>query len=175
VRNRLITASIAAAAVTAAVSTWRLPDLIHAFRGDTRTVAGRASIDLGVTSDQRKQEGGANVSAGNVKFYVPIVPDGWNRDQPVHVILQTHYWGFDELHQRTSHTGVARDVLWEGLDGDVRSYFAEKIYLRLADDLVLLEDDATPPSLKTCLILGAIVFGLVFLLTLAGTRKKAAA
>ena len=95
-------------------------------RGEHRVVGGHAAIELGVTSEQRRQEGGTNVSTGGVKFHAPIVPDGWTKEQAVHTILQTHYWGLDELKQRNEHAGVTRDVLWEGLDSDLitRGFFS---------------------------------------------------
>jgi hypothetical protein len=66
-RARFLDATIAAALVTTALAIWRLPDLVHAVSGDHKTVSGFTSIDLGVTSEQRRQEGGTNVSTGGVK------------------------------------------------------------------------------------------------------------
>jgi hypothetical protein len=177
--------------VAAGVAIWLAPDLVHALDGErvrvpiedllagkrpasrTVTVEGRAAMSHYLTEDRRKTEGGSNLSTGT-SLYVPIVPSGWSPDQPVRVVLKTHYWGLKELAEDSKHDGVLRNVLWEGLDRKVASYFKDEMHLKLADDTLLLDGESSGASLG--LILGAIggAFLVVLLLSWNAQRKRAA-
>jgi hypothetical protein len=184
----------AALVVGLLLSTWLAPGLIHALDdGNERvevsrlaagylpktralTVEGDPQMELGVTSDTRKKEEGASGRGRSVDvaFYVPIVPKGWQPGQPVKVILRTHYYGLGELKESTSHRGLLRNVLWEGLDGQVRTYFVQKVGLKLDERVLLLDakdEGYTAMPYLLLILLGMLV---TFLLVRSVLKERAA-
>jgi hypothetical protein len=175
---------------TLAVALLLLPQLLHAIdhgqkeltvaelaggaRPKTRNliVDGVAQLDYAVTADQRQKEGGRDVSTGQVDLYVPIVAEGWTPADPVQVMLKTHYYGIDELRSERHHTGIARTILWEGLDGKVRDHFTTKLGLHLAPNLVLLDGARPLNHLYWAALAGTFILAL--LLSLNAMRKRPA-
>jgi hypothetical protein len=75
-------------------------------------------------------------------YYVPLVPKGWDDDEPVKVIIKTKQLSnseIAELEESDTIPGVARDVLWEGIDGKQSDWFKEKGHIKLAKDVILLD------------------------------------
>jgi hypothetical protein len=70
-------------------------------------------------------------------YFAPLVPRGWTPSAPVHVVLER---GEDEsFSSRGVHRCTLRNVLWEGLSRDNKSFFAQYHRLRIADDVQLCQ------------------------------------
>jgi hypothetical protein len=79
----------------------------------------------------------------STRDYVPIVPKDWERDEPIHVVLETKHGA--DLGERPIR-GIARTVMWEGLGSDQRAWFQKKIGAKIAKDAVLVELRAEPST-----------------------------
>lgn len=86
-------------------------------------------------------------STQSTKYFVPLCAPDWSKTEPVHVVLETGELGAQEqreLAEAATFSGIVRNVLWEGLGGRERDYFSEKMGLKLADHVVLVEYQANP-------------------------------
>ena len=126
----------------------------------------RAKLSESIEVTTTTKKGGVETGA-TTKYFVPLVPNGWEKDQPVHVILETDEMNSaDEakLERATKFSGVVRDVLWEGLSSDDREYFVKDAGLKLSDHVKLVEYRANP-QFDLLVFLGAT--GLTFVIMLA--------
>ncbi len=106
-------------------------------------------------------------TGGSTRYLVPIVSPDWDKDQPVHVILETDEMdSADEarLERASKFRGIMRDILWEGLGHDDRDYFLSEVGLKLADDVRLVEYRANP---RYDLLVFCSATGVTFAVTLA--------
>jgi uncharacterized protein (TIGR03382 family) len=109
---------------------------------------------------------GADTS-GTTRYLVPIVSPDWEKDQPVHVILETDEMNSaDEarLERASKFRGIMRDILWEGLGRGDRDYFLSEVGLNLAADVKLVEYRANP---RYDLLVFCSATGVTFAVTLA--------
>jgi hypothetical protein len=124
---------------------------------------------LSVTTVSKKN----GVETGrSTKDYTPIVPDDWERGEPVRVVLETKH-GTDI--QGKSLRGIARTVMWEGLGSQQREWFQKKLGVKLAKDVVLVEFQAeSSTDLYTFLgvMAGMGVVGGLLAWAIAHQRKK---
>lgn len=82
-------------------------------------------------------------------YYVPLVPKNWDDDEPVKVIIKTKQLSNNELAELEDTgtiPGIARDVLWEGLDSKQADWFRDKGHIKLAKDVILLDYKADSGS-----------------------------
>lgn len=107
----------------------------------------------------------------NVDQFIPLVPPGWQAGDAIPVIMKVAK-GIDtrnKLDARAtepgSFTGVARNIMWEGVPSDIKTIFQRDAKARLADDVLLLslEDD----KLYDYMLAAAIPFSL-FIVVIAG-------
>lgn len=101
-----------------------------------------------------------------VQYYVPIVSAAWTKAQPVHVVLRTDDLDSaaqDKLAHAQEFPGVVRDILWEGLGSDARTFFTGHIGLKLADDVKVVDYEEDP---QFGLYVYVGVMGLTFLIML---------
>ncbi|MCL2824000.1 MAG: hypothetical protein FWD57_08415, partial [Polyangiaceae bacterium] len=166
-RTRLVVALLLLC-MPAAVIVALLPRLVHGldFGEDRVSIAvfvdGHVPISRNmVITGVRAQRGGAEgrvstrTSAGldrggwseSGRRLIPLVPLDWDRDQPVHVVLETEDTSSSEqalVDRSTKFRGILRDVLWEGLREQDRVHLTEDFGLLLADDVKLIEHRADP-------------------------------
>lgn len=102
--------------------------------------------------------------------YVPIVPKNWERDEPVHIVLETKHGADLDLKE---FEGIARNVWWEGLSDEKREWFKKKIGVTLAKDAILLQHRAkSSTDLWTYVGVNAALAGLGVLIGWTVIRKK---
>ena len=73
-------------------------------------------------------------------YYVPLVNDMWEDDQPIPVIMKFSedvYNSYDE--DATAFKGVVRDLWMEGADQDVKDFFGSEYGFEVNDDVILFE------------------------------------
>ncbi len=114
-----------------------------------------------------------------VEYYLPLVPPGWKKPDPVHVILKTGDLGptaQEQLIHSTQFEGVLDDILWEGLSSSVSGYLTGHMGLKLADNVKVIhyQEDSQMDLLIFVGVMGftfvvmLVVFGIVLL-----RRRKA--
>lgn len=126
----------------------------------------RAKLSESIEVTTTTKKGGVETGS-TTKYFVPLVPNGWEKDQPVHVILETDELNASDeakLERATKFSGVIRDVLWEGLSSDDRDYFIQDVGLKLSDDVKLVEHRANP-QFDLLIFVGAT--GLTFVIMFA--------
>ena len=104
----------------------------------------RLSESVEVTTTRTQ---GARGAAESTRTLVPLVPPAWDRNQPVHALLEISDMSSSEeavVERATKFRGVVRDILWEGLSGEDRAYLTTEAGLKLADDVRLVEYRANP-------------------------------
>jgi len=132
-----------------------LPKIIHGFdsgeetlpvakmqggyKPASRNLVIEGLLDVGHSVEKRTTKRGATISR---RTYMPLVPAGWTKNDPVHVIYSTSAWldiALDRMARQPTHKGLLRNVLWEGVPGAVKDRF-NQMGLKLADDLVLVDE-----------------------------------
>lgn len=112
-----------------------------------------------------------------ISMYYPVVPQGWDPSQPVHLVVQA--WGYN-LNEAIDATGAARpvtqkgrvrDVLWEGLPSDVRRLLTEQ-GVQVAPDAVLIELDGAYSTSDRLRAYGAPLLGLLLGLVVAFRARR---
>lgn len=134
------------------------------------TVTAMVFADRGLREVVTKQK---SQTSPKVSFYMPIADPG-AADGPTQVVV--HTWR-DEVFDAAEHPerpaefkGTVRDVLWEGLDGDVKKDLAA--LHPLADDVKLLELESTGQVDDVLWGVGAPVAGLLLGLLAASNALK---
>ena len=100
------------------------------------------SVEVTTTRTQ-----GARGAAESTRTLVPLVPPAWDRNQPIHALLEIRDMSSSEesvVERATKFRGVVRDILWEGLSEEDRAYLTTEAGLKLADDVRLVEYRANP-------------------------------
>lgn len=131
---------------------------------------------LAVTTTQTKY----GMETGRwTESYVPLMPSGFQKSDAVHAVLHVKKLteaGADELVSTQKFPGIARTVLWEGLDGETRAWFKEKIGVKIADDCVLVDYEARHSTdLLTALgadFATAVLMGGLAWVTIWARRRK---
>ncbi len=109
-----------------------------------------------------------------VEYYLPLVPPGWKKTDPVHIILKTGDLGpaaQNELVHARQFEGVLDNILWEGLSGKVQGYLTGHMGLKIADDVRVIhykEDSQTDlfifiGVMGLTFVIMIVVFGIVIL------------
>ena len=152
-----------------------LPALIHgldsgsavidaaACAGTCDTASRNVTLTNGYVHDEymSEQEGKRDVN-----HYLLYVPGGWEKADPVYLVIKTP--GYDEdrledLAAREEISGVLRNVLWEGLDDDWRAEFKKEWNITIAPEARLVEY-AADPQVEFTLVLAVI--GILLSVTL---------
>lgn len=101
------------------------------------------------------------------KYFVPVVTEGWTQQDPVYAVLRLDDRTpeeFEKLLAAPSYRVVVRNILWEGLGSSTRQFFVDKLAVRLAPEVVMLDLREGTPDLTVYLIMvagtAAIVGGL---------------
>jgi hypothetical protein len=106
----------------------------------------RNLVVQGQALNQGLEETTTRKGTKTVRMYFPVVSQGYQEGQPVHVLVQTGDLSEQELSDvlsRTEFKGVLRDILWEGPSGKQIDFFKSQYSLSMADDVKLLELDAS--------------------------------
>lgn len=78
-------------------------------------------------------------STTTITYYVPMVHETWDSD-PLQVIMkfnETEYDNADE--DAIEFTGVARNIMWEGMDTDQKEFFSSEYGFDVSEDVILFE------------------------------------
>jgi hypothetical protein len=130
------------------------------------TVSGVADLDDAMFNKT------TNNGSTTVEYYLPLVPRGWKKSDPVHVVLQTDHLG-PRAQERLLHAkqfqGVLDDIMWEGLEGDVHDYLTGHMGLKLADDVRVIHYKEDPQMdldifigvMALTFVIMAVVFAVV--------------
>jgi hypothetical protein len=105
------------------------------------TVDGLALVKFAV----KKSAGSKGSSYAN--FYIPLVEADFMPRDEIQAILETRSLSSVErsdLAGQKTFSGVIRNILWEGLDGDIRDVFEKKMGLKLNQRIFLIEYQANP-------------------------------
>lgn len=101
-------------------------------------VEGRLAVEHIVELSKRDDQGRTQ----DRRSYIPLVTEDWTPKAPVRVVYAAHAWAgyrLEAMAQATTHKGVLRDVLWEGLPGGVKAEF-DKMGIVLDEDVRLVEE-----------------------------------
>ncbi|MGZ3450393.1 MAG: hypothetical protein ACXVEF_12405 [Polyangiales bacterium] len=113
----------------------------------------------------------------STSYYVPLVPKDWDEGDPIKVVIKTKQLSnseIAELEESDVIPGVARDVLWEGLDSKQADWFKEKGHLELSKDVILLEykADSANDLLTYCIALGATTVTLFLIGVFVAIKQR---
>lgn len=113
-------------------------------------------------------------------YQFPVFPRGASDDAPIPVVLKTSELS-DAALERLADQGewkcTLRNVLWEGMDGDDRTYMRDTLHLDVTDDTMLCElaDKDEPPiwlMLGGLVCSGLFVSGIIVLALWMQRRKQ---
>lgn len=114
----------------------------------------------------------------STKFFIPLVDEDADEDEPIKVILETPKLAdsqLADLEESTSIKGMARDVMWEGLGSSQRDWFVDKAHRKLAKDVLLVEYKAEPGGDLTIFLvavgISAVITGIIGVVVVVKQRK----
>ncbi|MBN1410123.1 MAG: hypothetical protein JW969_04710 [Spirochaetales bacterium] len=106
-------------------------------------------------------------SKGNIRNYIPVVPDTFIPTDPIYLVLETNGMTEPELQNLAAgdtFKGVIRNIFWEGLSLDQKAFFKSDLKLNLAEGVLLMQYDA---DVKEDLNIALIILGIVAVIMLA--------
>jgi hypothetical protein len=135
---------------------------------DRVRMTGRLMRSNAVRNTSRRTRSGEYVSGSEqAAFYLPVVPEGWTRSQPVHVFVLTPPSGYNINAEQSIEDAPSYEGLAATLPDGVREIFVTEGALRVADRAVVV--DMTPGATSATSasgdvigrVLGAIVAGML--------------
>ena len=174
-----------------------LPTLIHGFwdtervaadlealyRGELPnsnyiTVKGRLA-EMGVTETTEYTKHGS-VTSTEETDYIPFLPPSWKPGQAIKVVLEVSSHDTNAMNEKMGTevevSGMIRNLLWEGADGEVLEYMAKQQGSPTGDTIILALNDKPEDHRLIAYIVISVVF-VIFLIVgiamLVQSRKNA--
>jgi hypothetical protein len=136
----------------------------------------------GILLDKSLEETTTTTNNGSttttVSEFIPMVDENWKEGDPVKVFLSFDKLSdaeYSELFNLESHTGVIRDIAWEGMSNDQVKFFKEHYSMNVDKDPVLVEitnQTHNDSWAFVAMIASAVILGILFLIIAIKRRKN---